>query len=71
MSKLKYTKENCVLWETATKDIIHEVEDAGLQAVTECWRNGIEGYEADNKADKDQKIIDDNLNRPDISVDKG
>lgn len=63
MSKLKYTKKNCVLWEIITKKIIHEVEDSGSLAITECWRNGINGFEADTKAEKDQKIVDENLNR--------
>lgn len=65
MSKIKLTEKNRLLWNTTTKDIIVDIEDAGVNSVTECWRDGIEGAEFVTTEEKESKIESDGLKKID------
>ncbi len=64
MKKHKLTKKHRILWDTATKEIIEEIEDAG-NSTTECWRDSVESFETNDKAKKAKKITDSKLKRKD------
>ena len=54
--KHKLKKKYRILWDTISKEIIEDVIDETGRSVTECWREGIESFESDNRLEVDNKI---------------
>jgi hypothetical protein len=62
---MKLKKKYHLLWDETTKEILVDYEATNPRTVTECTRPGVLGMDFDTKAEKDQKIADENLQAED------